>query len=242
MSNDSSYLKRNPQAIVKYLNLLIEHNCLVTINFGEGQTAFVTGLLLVDSKNNKLLFDKGADAGLNKQLLRAGSALFTSNYGGISVEFSSQKIQETSFKGQMVFAMALPESICWQERREFYRLRIPLSVSAYCEIALANQSKLQFKMYDISIAGFSMLIEPDDQEAIDLLVLDKQFTQCQLRLSASENITIDFLVCDIIQPGNKKLPHYKIGCKFTKISMLSESAIQRYMQKTQLESERKTRG
>ncbi|MEE7625323.1 flagellar brake protein [Methylobacter sp. Wu8] len=237
MSEASSFSIYNPRQIIHNLSVLIKNKCLVSVRFGEGQAFFLTAILEIDEANNALIFDYGPKEELNQQLIKAARIVFEADFAGIKCSFRGSKLEPILYKGDPAFAMPIPESIFWMQRREFFRIKSPRSKGSYCQLALDEQKTVNLILYDISLTGFSLL--NTSAEISDLMLPGTQFEQCKLVLSETGEDAISFKVCSklIINPEKiDSLKIQKIGCVFTKITPVFESTVQRYINQLQRES------
>ena len=237
MKNESDYLIRNKQQIINHLNLLIKQKCLITLYFGENES-FLTTLVAIDPEKNILIFDYGPKEYLNQRVPHTIEVDFRTVYAGIQVAFEGSKIKKAKHLGEAVFSMPVPETIMWRQRRQFYRVKSPLSKASFLRLTLEDYPPAELKLYDLSITGFSFLYDPD--ELAGILTLHSEFKDCRLILENTAEDTVSFEIFNII-PLNPNKPDKtkKIGCKFTSITPVFESGIQRYMQ--QIERENKQR-
>ncbi len=237
MLNDSRYVTQNPQKISHYLSILIANKRLITIQPSNTEESFISVLYEMDAKNKLLLFDLSPDVEMNKKLLSSDEVYCSTQYNGISVAFTSKSIS----KKQTGFAIQIPSSMLWQERREYYRVRLPLSQVGQCHITHPDQTVDSFTVHDISISGFALLVETQNAEIPKMFTTGAVFEQAQLMLPNSPAIEVQFSVCDIVLLSPEKIrQQIKVGCKFNKISLSGESIIQRCMQRIELEKKQKT--
>ncbi len=130
--------------------------------------------------------------------------------------------------------MAIPKTIFWMERREYYRVKIPVSKPSYCQFILKDRDPFNIKIHDLSLSGFSVL----DQytEFFDQMVSGATFEQCKLILFEAGEYTVSFAIRydQMINPDRlQKIK--KNGCKFLMLTRVAEDAIQGYMQQIQRE-------
>jgi c-di-GMP-binding flagellar brake protein YcgR len=239
MESESSFLICNQAQIISHLSLLFNNKCLLSANFGDNNDSFITTIMEIDKKNNSLILDYAPKEYLSQQALNSPNISFKTEYLGIKVTFHETRLAKTQHEGHPAFIMPIPEAILWLQRREFYRVKSPISKSSYCRLILEGREPIDLKLYDISLSGFSMLNEAS--EISHLLVFNAQFDQCKLILSETGEDNISFEVRSVYIINPEKLNKIeKIGCKFTRITSAFESAIQRYMQKIERENKLKT--
>ena len=242
MSDISSYSISNTKQIFNNLTLLFKNNSLISARFGSKNESFITALLNIDEKNNLLILDCGPNEDLNRRMLNAGKIAFATVYNGIKVSFAGAELKEISYKGEPAFTMPIPKSIYWMENREYFRIKLSLSTADYCQLILGGKS-VKLKLYDISISGFSMLT--GSPEVADLLLPGASFEQCKLMLGEEDGdgVLISFTICTkyVINPDKIQKIH-KLGCKFNKLPLPVDYAIQRYIQRVQREQLQKDSG
>lgn len=238
MQNDESYLIRNQKLIISNLSLLIKNKCLFSVHWGDQSESFITSIIEFNQQDNSIIFDYGPEENLNYRLLNASKATFKTDFAGIKVAFNGTALKKITYEGEPAFIMPIPESLFWMQRREFYRVKVPISNPGYCQLVLKDREPINLELYDISLTGFSMLNA--SKEISELLAPKTQFVQSKLMLSGLGEGIVSFEVCarNIINPDNlKKLQ--RIGCKFTRIPPAFETIIQRYMQQIEIENRQK---
>jgi c-di-GMP-binding flagellar brake protein YcgR len=238
MEYESAFLIRNPEKIISKLSILLRNKCLLTAYYGDNDASFITTILEINIKNNLLIFYHSPKQDAIGQLLDSSIITFKTEYLGIKVAFDAIKIAKTQHQGVSVFAIPIPESILWIEARDFYRVKSPISRSSYCLLALKDQEPINLKLYDISLAGFSVLNASSEVSA--LMIPDTHFEQCKLILADTGEDTVSFQIRSkyIINPENSDRIE-KIGCKFTRIMPAFENTVQRYMQQIERENRQK---
>lgn len=237
MSDISSFSVHNQKQILNYLLLLIKNKSLLNVSFGVNNESYVTPLLSINEKDNTMILDCSYKQALNQNILLASQISFQTEYHGIAVSFTGTALKKTTHKGGAAFSMPIPKSLCWMERREYYRVKAPLSRASYCQLILKDRDPANLKLYDISLSGFSMLNV--SKEISELLTTGTSVEQCKLILSGTGETMISFEVrytC-ITKPDKfqKIQKVQKIGCKLIKTARSTEDIIQRYMQQVQRE-------
>jgi c-di-GMP-binding flagellar brake protein YcgR len=237
MEYESAFLIRSPENIINKLSILFKKKCLLSVFFGENNDSFITTILDIYIKNDYLTFYHGPKEGLIEQFLNSSKITFKTEYLGIKVVFEAIKLTKIQYQGVTVFVIPIPESILWIEARDFYRVKLPVSTSSYCQLTLNNQKLISLKLCDISLIGFSMLT--DSKEISDLIIPGTHFKQGKLILADTGEDTISFNIRRkyIINPKNLNRIE-KIGCKFTRITATFENTIQRYMLQIERENRR----
>jgi c-di-GMP-binding flagellar brake protein YcgR len=234
MSDITSFLVQNPKQIIQNLSLLVKSKCLLSARFGTNNESYITTLLDINAGDNSLVLDCGSKEDLNQRILNADRITFDADYNGIKVSFSGEALKKITHKKDPAFSIPIPKALYWMQRREYYRVKSPLSKSSYCQLIVEGREPVNLKLYDISLSGFAML--NDSKEVSDLLIPGTSFSESKLILSGAGESMVSFEICAkyIINP-DKLLKIQKIGCKFIKITHRVEEIIQRYMHQIQRE-------
>jgi flagellar brake protein len=233
--DNASFIIQNTAQIISHLALLEKNKCLLTAQFGDTHQSFITAIIHISKKTLSVILDYGPKQYLNQQILSAAQITFTSEFNGIKVAFTGSALRKITYVGEPAFSMPLPSSLFWMQRREFYRIKSPLSKASYCQLMLPDQDPLALKLHDISLSGFAML--NTTTEASGLFLPTSHFNQCKLILAdaGSDNIAFEVRHKITINTGKQGILQ-KIGCKFTGLSPSFESVIQRYMQQIEREN------
>jgi c-di-GMP-binding flagellar brake protein YcgR len=238
MTDLSSFAVQNPKQIVSYLSLLIKNKCLLSACFGANNESFITTLLFINEKNNTLVLDYGPKEDLNQNLLNAEKVLFDTDYNGIKISFTGIRLTKITHNGEPAFSMTTPKSLFWMQRREYYRVKSPLSNPDYCQLIIANRDPINLKLYDISLSGCALLNVSKDVS--ELMIPGTTINQCKLILLGAGESRISIEVSAKYMINHEKLHKIqKIGCKFVKLAHPVEEVLQSYIQQIQREDLKK---
>ncbi len=225
---DKFILHRNDQ-IVQTLHLLAKNKCLINARFDSGKYSLLTVVIDVLKDKNTVVLDYGPNEAINKKLLSYNQRIvFTGVFNGIRTQFSAERVTQAKFKGNTVFATPIPDSLLWLERREYYRIKVPLTDPVKCQITLENNEVIQLDLLDIGMPGLA-LMDQDDKSGLpsDIEIV---LPNCQLRLPESTEV-IDLRICYQTAIGTEKASNKKrIGCSFVSPSHSFQSNILKFMQ------------
>jgi c-di-GMP-binding flagellar brake protein YcgR len=238
MEHESAFLITDPAKIAHYLAILLKNKCLLSVCFGDNGDSFITTLFDIDLKKNRLIFYHGPKENTIEQLLGSKKITFKTEHLGIKVAFEAIRLGRIEHQAVSAFAIPIPEAMLWVEARGFFRVKPLAAKPSYCQLALEGQRLISLKLYDISLGGFSMLI--DTKEISNLITPDALFEQCKLILADTGEAAVSFQSkrkC-VINQENMALTE-KIGCQFEQLSPASENTIQRYMQQIERENRQK---
>jgi len=234
MPDIEKYLVRNQKKILTYLKLLLKERCLISASFGKDHKAtFLTAIIDIDKEKQRLTLDCGPKEYLNKRLLNSASIKCRTKYQGIDVIFEGKQIKKSGVPGQPAFSIPIPGSIFWVQRRQFYRVKSPLSYNSYCILSYkendsAEEKTIQLKLNDLSASGISILNE--STELSKKLLPAAIFNNCKLVLESENNLKLDLEIRhkraqNHNQPGKIDI----IGCYIINPTPRLESTLLRYM-------------
>ncbi len=235
MQDISKYLDNNPKRVLSYLKILLKERCLISVAFGiDEKDTFLTAIIAIDEKKQTLTIDCGPKEYLNKRLQSSAIIKFSTKYQGIKVLFEGRKVKKAGNSSQPSFIIPIPNSIYWFQRRQFYRVKSPLSKKSSCLVSFykpetEEEISVELPLYDISASGFSFIKE--SEEFSELFNPSSEFEKCFLKLANEEDQSVSFEVKHVtpINP-NKTQAGVRIGCRITEITPGTETTIVRYMQ------------
>lgn len=242
MEKISKFLVNNPKQILTHLKTLLTEKCLIAAGFGENHS-FLTAILEIDEKKRIITIDCGPKEYLNKELLSTGIVECKTDFKGIKVLFEGRDVKRSGKPDQPALSIKIPNQIYWVQRRIFYRVRSPLSKNSYCTITFQSSESddantLSFKLFDLSISGFSIIF--DSLEQAKEIKLDTELNNCKLVLNGAETHIISFVPRNRLAVNpNSPAKSQRIGCEFIGITPRTENAFLRYMQGIEREIKKK---
>lgn len=240
MSDLAKYLVRSPKQVSSYLKMLAKERCLISACFGDGEKdTFLTAIMKIDEKNQSILVDCGPKEYLNKRLLDSAIIKCSAEFQGIKVLFEGRRVKKAGSPSQPAFLIPIPKSIFWVQRRQFYRVKSPLSKESHCAISILDnetneQNIINLSLYDLSVSGFS--ISNKSKALANYFEPTQELPQCQLILENEATLTIDIEVRHVT---NHNIKPERIGCHITNPSPRIESVMLRYMQNIERENRQK---
>jgi len=220
------FLLENPISVIAKIRLLGKNHCAVTATFSNGSKSMNTMVVDVLKDMDLIALDYGPSESLNAQLLAADRIIFKADFDGVSCQFTADSITKAKLHGESVFAIPIPDSILWVQRREFFRVRIPLGIPAYCEIKQEDGSYRKHKVLDISAGGISLQDEYKDLKLETGIVL----SACKLELPEHGHGQINLEICNILPfKQGEQAEGRKFGCSFVNLGMSFAATIQRYI-------------
>lgn len=224
--NMEQYMLYNHHGIGQKLRLLAKNHITISASFNAGADTMNTVILDVIWDMDLVAIDYSPSESMNKKLLEARRIIFTANFDGVDVKFTANSITKAKYQGESVLAIPLPESLLWVQRREFFRVRIPLGVPAHCEIPQDDGSLRKYRLYDISAGGIAIIDEYQDLQVEPGIIL----TGCNLELPdhGSSQISLEVRNQFPVRHGDDNAG-VRIGCQYVDLGMSFAATIQRYI-------------
>ncbi len=193
----SSYLE------IRALLLAAQSQGTLLRMYTENHTlALVTTLLDIDDDSQSIIVDNSADEAFNRRLVQAKSVSFEAMLDKVRIVFTSAGAQPCIHDQRPALRLPFPENMQRVQRREFYRVDIPITVSALATIPRPYHSITTFPIKDISAGGLSLI---DDVDILDATP-SAMYHKCTLTLPDAGQVITDLQVkrChDVILPNGK---------------------------------------
>jgi c-di-GMP-binding flagellar brake protein YcgR len=221
----------NTREIVFYLRQLINDGERISVIFDGGRETVLTLLLNVDEANNQLIFDWGGSDVSNRKLLQSERNFFVSMPHGVKNQFVTGPVFETTYQKRQAFRTQLPQSYTRLQRREFFRLILPITRRPTCTIQPPQGSPMQLSVVDLSIGGIAAEL-PGDKLPFEL---GQILSQARIELKGIGVLQVDLEVSNssVVQRGGKTSG--RVGCRFVRLSSAMENQLQRFITDVQRE-------
>lgn len=213
--------------IIFYLRQLIEHGERISVVFNEGRETFLTVLLDVDEDHDTLIFDYGGSDRANRIFLNSERSFFVCAPHGIRHQFLTGRAWETMFQGRRAFATTLPAKFVRLQRRQFFRLVLPMSRRLPCSFRTGSEGqRTQAVVLDIGLGGVGMEVP---------VTLLPSFTAGQILTKATIDLPdygslwtdLEVRYATAVQRGNKEVG--RIGCRFVGLLPAQEHLLQKFI-------------
>lgn len=234
--NLHQFTTKSPREVAYNLRQLVQAGERVSVMFNEGQESFLTILLDVDEDTGLLYFDWGGTESTVRKFLQSERNFFICTPGGIRNQFVVGKVWEAEVDKRRAFATRLPQSFTRLQRREFFRLTLPMSQRPQCSIRSANHPQaLAFSVVDIGIGGVGLEIAQGKLN----FVIGETIERVGIPLGTFGRIDVDFKIRFSAQVTRAGKEITILGCEFVKLSGAQENTLQRFI--TQIQREIKAR-
>lgn len=221
-----NYILYGRGEIIQKLRQLGKSKSTMSIHFsGETILSIVVDVL---SEKNLLVIDYGVNEELNQKLISSEHAIIKTDYQGINAQFTIKNIRKALLQGTTSFSCPLPEEILWVQRREFYRVTIPMSQTVTCELIHGDNHRTIYQVLDISAGGIAILDKNNELE----LEPGNLFHNSKLVLSDEDGDTayINLEIRNQIPvTKGKNAGDVRCGCAFLNVSGDFAAALQKYI-------------
>lgn len=232
------YMLRTRPEILVVLRGLRDRHAPITVFFNEGRDMLLT--MLVAVAEDRLVFDVGADAALNRRAATAGRHYCVALLDKVRIQFLLGEFMSVTHEGRPAFLSAFPKELLRLQRREFYRLTIPIARPLKCRMPLplagGGERVYEAPILDISCGGIGMAAPPD---AVPFAT-GQVIPDCRIELPEVGIIACSLRVLslfDITLRSNARIR--RAGCEFINLPGPMATLVQRYIIK--VERERKAR-
>lgn len=216
--------------IVHVLNDLSRKPDIITGYFDRGERYLLTAVLAVLAERGLVVLDYGPDETLNEALLRSGRLVCATKHERIHIKFTLEGVQRARFQGKPVFAAPLPETVFRLQRREYFRVRTPITTPVTCEVPWGDERR-QLVVADVGYGGLA-LVDDDCSYPGDL---NDVLKGCVLTLPGNETLQVDLEVRNRVPLRHKDGAEFqRIGCQFVQLPLQHNVVIQRYIHQLQV--------
>lgn len=215
------------QPIIATLGQFIYKSIPVTVQFNNGKDFILTTLL--EARPESLVFDLGGDAESNRRLLQASSCTFVTSINGIRVQFSTAGgVKQIWWDDAKAFSVRLPTRILRLQRREAYRMVMPLVKFVPVRLQIDQDGfrlDKQCPIHDLSVSGLGTTfpqrpnLEPG--QAVGRVIF---------AFPEGREIDCGGVVCHVTEIADGSGNHsYRVGLAVKNLDRPMEIAIQRYI-------------
>lgn len=184
---------------------------------------------LLDVGDKGFWVEQGVDMPKNRRIAESKRINLVSLMGQVKVQFAVGEIRAITYQGYPAFHLPLPAKLYRIQRREYYRLMLPLSEHLHCVIPIGKPQAENLKevpIMDISVGGVKLFYAGNDIE----FVLGKTYTGCQINLPEVGKISVAIIVKSVVSISPKLGQTIRrVGCEFMNIGNAYSIMLQRYV-------------
>lgn len=228
------YLLHNRSEILFVLRQLLERGSQINVFFNEGADLLLTTLMSVSDAG--LVFDYGANIDTNQRAVQSSKLFCVALLDKVRVQFILPGLRLVTPQGRPAFSAVLPDTLLRLQRREYFRLTMPLSRRVTCQIPVPTGQQIEVEVVDLSGGGLAMVLAPGNAH----IEPDMEFPNCHIELPEVGSVTATVRVLTIFEVTLRNGSHVKrAGCCFVNLPGTMINLIQRYI--IRIERERKAR-
>ena len=228
-----NYLVRDARSIRQLLTQLAEKHCLLSVHL-PGGNSFVSTVLALTAREDGLILDRSPDEHINQRATVAERLTCVTRLDGIRIQFEVEGANTFPYDGFEALATPLPDAVLRLQRRECFRLSVPINQPVYCQITLTDndgQKKThKLRVLDISAGGVALVCPPDENVIAPGMSLDEcvllmpELDAAPVRLKVRNQFTTE---------GRNGIRMTRTGCEFVDLSGKVATNIQRYIFKVE---------
>lgn len=225
IENLEQYMLYNKGQIVQRLKQLVKNKGMITA-YADNGVSMNTALVGILTENDLLVLDYGVDESLVQQIINSKRVIFKTQFEGINIQFTTNSLTKAKYQNEPAIAVPIPANLLWLQRRQSFRVRIPLGMPAYCDIPAQDGSTIRLRIFDISAGGISVSDEGMKISGDSGLI----YSNCQLDLPGFGRITLSLETRNCFKiKKTDPAQGQRCGFSFHQMGMTDEAAIMRYI-------------
>lgn len=223
--------------IVFYLRQLINDGDRVSVMFDGGRETLLTVLLDVDEEKNLLYFDWGGSETIGRKLIDSDRVYFTASPHGVRNQFMTTRVTQAEYEGSRAFATPVPSKYVRLQRREFFRLHLPMMQRRPCRFSVGEPAQdFQMSVVDIGIGGVAL----EGEVVVAPFETGQIIPKARIDLGSKTGLIVtDLEVRSAASITRGRIEIGRLGCQFVKLSQAYETELQRFITNVQREEKAK---
>ena len=150
--------------INQLLHGIVRQTAMVTASVGNDDS-FLTTIIAIDEDEEYLLLERGRQTEQAQRVLRKQRLLCSTSLDKVKIQFVCEEIAAVEYDGDPAFKCALPQEMMRLQRREYYRMAIPVAAPVKCTLSAMDgggaQAAVQLNPLDISCGGIAVVTPPE---------------------------------------------------------------------------------
>jgi c-di-GMP-binding flagellar brake protein YcgR len=226
------YMLYSRAEIVALLNRIGQERILVTVYTGNDGSFAVSMVLQVDAEREIATFDMPVNPEAQQRVLGSRDLVFVVFFENVKIQFRAPSAQAVTFDQRAAFHVGLPDQMLRLQRREFFRVRTPVTGQAKCLVPLADgASKYEsLPLINISVGGLAVMSYPDSFD----LPMGQLVRNCILDLPGIGPVGVAFRVVNIYDEDADSAGR-TFGCQFVDLAPQARLMLQRYVNRVEAE-------
>lgn len=242
--NLDPYRIHSAREVFSFLEEIRRQRLLLRMIFSEGRESIVTSILDIDASENALYIDAAPDPAQNRRIMLTKQVSFETMLDRIRIQFNVSGGERCDHGGFPALRFLLPPSLVRMQRRQSYRVNVPLAAPLRC-IFMPPGTEMRplsefapLNVMNISIGGIGVI---DSGYLLDGRP-GAVYTTCQLAFPTYPvTVALEVRHAHIITLPNGKAARL-IGCRFAETPSQVIALVQRYILKLEREQNAKSMG
>jgi c-di-GMP-binding flagellar brake protein YcgR len=234
------YRIQSRKEIIALLRGISGHNNFIRMLINGGHDTIVTSILKIDETDDTVLIDCAPTPELNRRIVDSKKLSFETVHDNIRILFSVAQVQSCMHDNLPAFRMPLPRSLIRLQRRDFFRVPMPVTNPVHCTIVIPYDDQattVVVTLHNISGGGIAIV---DEKKALDPTP-GRLYPNCRIDLpgGAPLSVTLQVRSMQEVTLTNGKGIN-RLGCMFVDLPGSVLNAIQRYITKLERDLNAKT--
>lgn len=216
----------SPRQIQSLLRGIAEDGARVALYYDGFKDFIVTSLLETGEKG--FWVEQGAEAVKNRRIAESTRFTLVSVHNQVKIQFAVSAIRALDRQGYPAFYMPFPDSLYRIQRREYFRLAIPLSENLRCIMPLnkPQTGEISTSIMDVSVGGVRLSCAEDHIE----FVIGQVYSGCRIDLPEVGLISVTLVVKSAMSSATAQgKTTWRIGCEFKDLDHAAGVMLQRYV-------------
>jgi c-di-GMP-binding flagellar brake protein YcgR len=217
------------------LRVIADHRHLLIAHIDGGPLTFVTTVLDLTAEGEEVILDSSSDAKIIERVKGAESLVCSGRQDGVRIQFTVESPKAFPHDGIIALRCALPAMLLRLQRRESFRLPVPLSSPLVCRLDLRDEGNkpipLDVHVLDISSEGIGLLVTNADAPLEAGQTIDSELNLPDLGVTH-----VPLHVRNVARvEGHTGAVNMRVGFQLVDPPMRVVTAIQRYVFKIERE-------
>ena len=213
--------------ILFQLRAIQKRKLLVNLDLLASRQIIVTSILAVNETKDTLILDSARGDALNEELTSGKGAEFVAQLDGVTISFVTGPVACCKYDGLPALRVALPKSLVRLQRREHFRVPMPVANPVRCMVPAEDVADpIATQLVDISCGGVA-LAETGGRLSTET---GRILADCRLLLPDSETIVTSL---EVRNSARIRLPsgifQTRLGCQFIDLPNEMATTLQRFV-------------
>jgi c-di-GMP-binding flagellar brake protein YcgR len=222
------YTLHSRSDILFQLRAIQKRKLLVNLDLRNSRQIVVTSVLAVNETRNTLILDSARGDALNQELMSSKGAEFVAQLDGVSISFATGPVTWCTYEGLPALRIALPTSLIRLQRREHFRVPMPIANPVKCIVPSADgdTDPITTHLMDIGCGGVAIAetsgrLSPETGRILP---------DCRLLLPESDTIVTSLEVRNSAQIRlTNGVFQTRLGCQFVDLPKDMAAKLQRFV-------------